>query len=279
MLKIKNNFDLKGSIYSGQCFRMQTIGDYYYIIIKDRVLKIKEDNAYYLIESNKNDNLKEIVENYFDLKRDYEEINSKIILADTSMKEIIEVSKRHKILKQDKFEMFISYIISQNNNVKRISSSINKLSELFGEEVMFENQKYYLFPTEERMIKLNEKDLKPCNFGFRDSYILNALSEIRKNNNYLEDIDRMNSKDALEKLLEIKGIGPKVASCILMFGYNRFDVFPIDTWAKKFLQAKYNITNINELQLKLSNLYGEYVGLAIQYMFNYERNIKSQFNS
>ena len=276
MIKIVNNFDLKGSLFSGQCFRMFEKDGYFYTIIKDRILKIKEEKEYYLIWSNNEDNLKEIVHNYFDLNRDYKKINKELVSKDSFLKEII--NDKHRIFRQDKVEMFISYIISQNNNVKRISTSVNKLCELFGKKIIFENTEYYLFPSLDKLISLNIEDLNLLKIGFRDKYVINAINVLKKYRNFLEELDELNTYEAMELLTSIKVIGPKVASCILMFGFSRLDAYPIDTWAKKYLSKRYNISNLDELKKRLHDLYGDYVGLAIQYMYNYERNEKSTIN-
>ena len=274
MIKIDKSFDLENTVFSGECFRMSKIEDAIILIIDDRVLKIKKVKDKYYIYSNNENNLKEKVYEYFDLVRDYERINDSIIKNDPSLKEIVKASKGYKILKQNNFEMFISYIISQNNNVKRISYSINKLSEMYGKKIIYENNEYYLFPTYAELKNITMEDLKLCKVGFRDKYIINALNVIKEDNFFLTRLETLDTDNAYKELMNIKGIGPKVASCILMFGYGRFNAFPIDTWAKKFLMNKYNIHNIKELQKELHTKYKENVGLVIQYMFNYERNIK-----
>ena len=274
MIKIDKSFDLEKTVFSGECFRMSKIEDAIILIIDDRVLKIKKVKDKYYIYSNNENNLKEKVYEYFDLVRDYERINDSIIKNDPSLKEIVKASKGYKILKQNNFEMFISYIISQNNNVKRISYSINKLSEMYGKKIIYENNEYYLFPTYAELKNITMEDLKLCKVGFRDKYIINALNVIKEDNFFLTRLETLDTDNAYKELMNIKGIGPKVASCILMFGYGRFNAFPIDTWAKKFLMNKYNIHNIKELQKELHTKYKENVGLVIQYMFNYERNIK-----
>ena len=94
---------------------------------------------------------------------------------------------------------------------------------------------------------------------------------------FLNELDinliyNMNSIDSLTYLTNFKGIGNKVASCILLFAYQKFDVYPIDTWVKKFMKEDYNIEGENLIRAFTSNTYKEYSGLAIQYMFNYKRN-------
>ena len=187
---------------------------------------------------------------------------------DPNLERIIEYSNGYKILNQPDFEMLISYIISQNNSVRNISSSIEKISKKYGKKVMFNNNEYYLFPTFNELKDADEESLKECKVGFRSKYIINALNEIKKDNNYLNDINNLSSEDAMDKLMKVKGIGMKVASCILLFGYGKLDTFPIDTWVKKF----FNEENQSIIKREAQEKYGNYSGLVIQYMFHYSRN-------
>lgn len=269
-MKIKSNsIDLKRTLLSGQCFRVKEENDSSFtIILEDRVVNIKEEEGYLIINSNNTDNLKSIVINYLDLDRDYELINEYLLKKDEKLKKVIEYSKHYKILAQPKLEMIISFIISQNNTVKNISNSIEKLCKYYGREITFNNNEYYLFPTLDTLLKLNEEDLKKCGVGFRNKYIINAVKEISNEKDYIRNINELNTEEALKKLMNIKGIGMKVASCILMFGYGRFDAFPIDTWVKKY----FNTTNEVEIKKLANEKYKKYCGLVIQYIFHYERN-------
>ncbi len=169
--------------------------------------------------------------------------------------------------------MCISYIISQNNNVKRISASINKLCELYGQKVYFNGKVYFLFPTYEKLKKLKADDLAELKIGFRDKYIIDFLNKYDSFN----DLDNLSTPDAFNKLLTVKGIGPKVASCILLFGYKRLDVFPIDTWVKQFVSSRYGVKDdFKTIKNLAMNKYGKYSGLAIQYMYHYNRNINEE---
>ena len=176
-------------------------------------------------------------------------------------------------MNQDSFEMCISYIISQNNNVKRISDSIEKLSLKYGKKVVFKNKVYYLFPSFDDLKNVKEEEFREFGVGFRDKYLVNFLNVIKNNNNFIDDINKLSTRDALKKLMSIKGIGLKVASCILLFGFRRFDVFPIDTWVKKTMSSLYNINDDQKaIERFAREYYGDYSGLAIQYMFHYMRN-------
>ena len=127
-------------------------------------------------------------------------------------------------------------------------------------------------------MKLSIEDIRSTGVGFRDKYIISALEKIKEDELFLEKIDSLNTEEALKELCNIKGIGLKVASCILLFGYYRLDVFPIDTWVIKNITLNY--PEINPIQKEIEkfarNKFGKYSGLAIQYMFHYERNKKSE---
>lgn len=269
----KNDIDLDSTLMSGQAFRITKEQDNSYTcILTDRVVNIKEDNHFLIVNSNKEENLEMIVKYYLDYGRDYSLINEILSISDVFYG---GVPVGYKVLKQDKFEMYISYIISQNNNVKRISGAINKISEKYGEKVEFNNKTYYLFPKMSDMINLTKDDLKEFNLGFRDEYVYNALTVLKENPFYLEELDMLNTDDALKSLMKIKGIGLKVASCILMFGYARFDTFPIDTWVKKYVSEKLGIKDdIKVISKYMKEFFNEYSGLAIQYMYHINRNRK-----
>lgn len=274
MIRIKNNFDLKSTITCGQIFRYYVKDNSYIIILKDRIIKLTEDNDYIIIESNNEDNLKEIIYDYFDLNRDYNLIEKEILKKDNKIKDALIFSRGLKMIHQDPFETLIAFVISQNNRVPSIANSLNLIAEKYGEKVNFENNEYYLFPNINKLTKITIEDFRDCKVGFRDKYLYEIIQNINTNKLDLNKIYDMNSLDALNYLISFKGIGNKVASCILLFAYQKFDVYPIDTWVKKYMLDDYNITGEKNIKEFTLNTYKEYSGLAIQYMFNYKRNFK-----
>ena len=272
----KKDINLYDTIFSGQTFRMTLESDKSItLLLSDRIINIKENNKCLLIESNNEDNLENIIKEYLDLKRDYNKINDYLVSIDNNLKKDIEKCKGYKILKQDKFEMFISYIISQNNNVKRITKIINNLSEHYGKKVIFKNKEYYLFPTYNELKDITLDELKTLGLGFRDKYVYDALNKLKENNNFLDDLEKLSTEESIKELMSIKGIGLKVASCILLFAYSRFDTYPIDTWVKQYISSHYNIKNdINSISKYIKSQYNQYSGLVIQYFYHIERNKK-----
>lgn len=275
MIKIKNNFDLKSTITCGQIFRFNVEEDgSFTVIIKDRVINLKEDGDFIIVESNKEENLEEVIYDYFDLDRNYNLIETNILMLDKKLKDALIFSRGLKMIHQDPFETLIAYIISQNNRVPSIANSLNLLSLKYGEKINFNNKEYFLFPTYDKLKNISVDDFRSCKVGFRDKYLYEIIRNIETNNLDLNEINNMNSEDALKYLIKFKGIGNKVASCILLFAYQKFDVYPIDTWVKKFMKEDYNIEGEENIRKFTYNTYKEYSGLAIQYMFNYKRNKK-----
>lgn len=270
MKLIVNNFNLKNTLLSGQCFRVTEEHDNSYtVILFDRVINIKQIKNELLIKSNNNDSLKNIIINYFDLEKDYNKINQ-LLNVDNTMRICLKKCFGYKIMKQDSFEMSISYIISQNNNVKRISTSIDKLCKLKGTKVYYNDKEYYLFPSYDQIKNITFDELRNIGVGFRDKYIIDFINKYPQ----MSNIKNLSTEDAIIELMTVKGIGLKVSSCILLFGYSRLDVFPIDTWVKQFISNNYGIKNDQKTIEKFTkDKFGKYSGLAIQYMFNSERNM------
>lgn len=265
MIKIKNNFDLDNTITCGQIFRYKYENDKYIIILKDRVISLKKDNDYIIVNSSNEDDLENVINEYFDLNTNYNQIIDKLLSKDSSL----IINKGLRIISQDPLETIISYIISQNNKVSSISNSINLLCK-YGKKIEFENNIYYLFPSFNELKKLTIEDFRNCKVGFRDKYLYNIInSDIDINS-----IKNMSTNDALNYLMRYKGIGIKVASCILLFAYKRYDVYPIDTWVKKYMKDTYNIEGLKNIENFARSKYGNYCGLALQYMFNSKRNKK-----
>lgn len=267
------DFDLKNTVTCGQIFRFEELDDESFdIILPDRVINIKQENNKVIVKSNKEDNLEEVIKNYFDLNYDYKSIYDKVIKIDNNTKEIVDFSKGLKMINEPIIETCISFILSSNNRVPQIKKSLDYISNKYGEKVLFNNKEYYLFPDIKSLSKASLNDLRECKVGFRDKYLYNFIDKVNNNEFNFNIIKDMNSDDALKYLMSLNGVGEKVASCILLFGYHRFDVFPIDTWVKKYMRDEYNIEGINNIKKYVYDKYKELSGIVIQYMFNYKRN-------
>lgn len=274
MLRIKDiSIDLDGTVTCGQIFRYEKeIDNSYTIILSDRVINIKKENNDLIVKSNNEKNLENIIKNYFDLNKNYDEINKEILKKDSTLKDVINNCLGYKVINQPNFECTISYILSANNGVPQIRNSLNLISEKYGEKVIFNDKKYYLFPSAKDLESVSVEDYRNLKAGFRDKYLYEFVQKVNNKEFDLKKINDMLSKNAMDYLMSNKGIGEKVASCILLFSYYRLDVFPIDTWVKKFMKEKYNIEGVNNIKKFTKEKFGKYSGLAIQYMFHSKRN-------
>ena len=277
MIKIEltKPFNLTDTVTCGQIFRFFKQDDGSFdIILKDRVINVFKVDNYLYVSSNNEEDLENIVKNYFDLDNDYGSINDFLMCCDKKLENAIEFSSGLTMIKQDPFITIIEYIISANNGVNQIANSLNLISKNYGKKIIFNDKEYYLFPESSDLKNVGLDDFRDCKVGFRDKYLKAIIEKINNNEINLNEFYNLSTKESLEKLMENIGIGPKVASCILLFAYQKYDVFPIDTWVKKHMKTNYGIQgekNIRDFAIKT---YGKYSGIAIQYLFNYSRNVK-----
>ncbi|HIU40666.1 MAG TPA: DNA-3-methyladenine glycosylase 2 family protein [Candidatus Aphodocola excrementigallinarum] len=274
-VKLKKPFKLYDTVICGQIFRFFPLNDGSFdVILKDRVINIyQKDNALY-VSSNDETDLEKVVRNYFDLDNNYEKMDDFLIKNDVKLKDAINFSKGLTMIKQDPFETVMEYIISANNGVPQISAALNNIAEKYGKKVTFNNKEYYLFPTFNDLKDLSESDYRACKVGFRDKYLKQMVDKLNNGDVNLDEFYTLDTTDSLNKLMENNGIGPKVASCILLFAYQKYDVFPIDTWVKKIMKNDYKIEGEKKIREFAVKTYGKYSAIALQYLFNYSRNKK-----
>ena len=206
-------------------------------------------------------------EEFFDLKRDYSVIQS-CFSHDKNVSHAAEIGKGIRILKQEKWETLVSFIISQNNNIPRIKKIIESLCQTLGEPL---GNGVYSFPTAQKIWEAGAEGLAPIKAGFRVKYILDAAHRVLNGETDLEYIASLSYEEAENELMKIKGVGKKVASCVLLFGYGFLSAFPVDVWVKRVIE-KYYDESFDPVSL------GEYAGIAQQYLFYRERYLLSAEN-
>ena len=208
---------------------------------------------------------REFWHDYFDLGTDYGEIKETLVKNEPKLKDATEYGYGIRILNQDLFETIISFIISQNNNIPRIRKNIESLCERYGEEIGNEDGKtLYAFPTPKALADASEDDLAALKLGYRSAYIKESARC------YLEK----GSPCTREELLNMHGIGPKVANCIMLFGLRDVEAFPIDTWVKHIMTDMYDISgkDVQGMYKTAYEKFGKYAGYAQQYLFYYYRD-------
>jgi N-glycosylase/DNA lyase len=199
---------------------------------------------------------------YFDLDRDYDLILSQFGTHPFTLA-AINFGRGLRVLRQDAWEMLFSYIISQNNNIPRISSSIAQICRAKGEPIDFDGRRFYSFPLPEAAVKFSELELRQAGLGYRVEYLMAATRAVLDGKLNFVELKKMPTEDARQKLLELRGVGSKVANCVLLFGLGKMDAFPIDTWIAK--SAKYYDGNLDGTR------FGEFAGIAQEYIFHYIR--------
>ena len=251
IIKNQNSFELKDIFECGQCFRWIEQEDGSYIgVIKNGVIQVKKENKVISFTGMCDGNLKKIVEEYFDLNRDYEKIKKQLENIDEYLKTSIEYGNGIRILNQDLWETIISFIISANNNIPRIKGIIERISQKYGNEIEWNEKKYYTFPSCEQLKDVTVQEYRSLGLGFRDIRLYETTQMILNKEVDLEKLrENPNTQEVRNELLKLSGVGPKVADCILLFSdLKRFDVFPIDVWVRRVMNELY-IKNPDETKV------------------------------
>lgn len=265
MLTIEmDHFDLKQICGSGQCFRMEEIEDgRYRVIAGDKYLELTQDKGIVNFFCKEEDFLFFWIR-YFDLDCNYQEYIEKINSRDKYLTEAAKAGDGIRILQQDLWEMLITFLISQQNNITRIRRCIDNICREFGEKKVSSNGVGYdAFPTPHALAQATEQQLKDCNLGYRAKYVLDTARKVEYGEISLEQIYDMKYKDARKELLKFYGVGEKVADCICLFGLHQLDAFPIDTHIRQALDAHYKRGFPNRR-------YKGCRGIMQQYIFYYE---------
>ena len=249
----------------GQCFRWNAdkCGVYTGVFGKHAARVWKENDSVFI--SSDKETFETVWREYFDLNRDYDKVRQAVSIDDY-MKSASEYGRGIRLLRQDKWEVVCSFIISQCNNIPRIKKIVETMSESFGEEFEFEGKTLYSFPSAEKIAALELEDLAVLRCGYRAPYILNAARAVVDGSLDLEALSVMDCNIALKELGKMNGVGDKVANCIVLFGFQMFCAFPVDVWMKRALSEHYG------KDFNPCSVFGEYAGFAQQYMFYYARS-------
>lgn len=277
IIKNVTDFDLRHIFDCGQCFRWNAENDGSYVgIASGRAVRIyKNGNDVYI----KGGNIEDIDfwSNYFDLNRNYRQIKSEFS-KDEILNEAILYGEGLRILNQDPFETIISFILSANNRIPMIKRSVGLISKTFGEKIEFEGNEYYSFPDAEKIANSDDQAIEKCYCGFRAPYVLETSRAIAQGKVNLDNIKNMPTDQAHNELMKLKGIGPKVADCILLFSFNKSDTFPVDVWVKRVMQYFYLAPDVSLKRIRDFGRvqFGTYAGFAQEYLFFYARDLKGK---
>lgn len=276
ILKDLHDFNPVHTFMCGQCFRWDESDGGFIGIAHGRAVLVKQtENGDVEIYNTTKKDFNDIWCDYFDFNTDYGAIKN-TLSSDDSLKKAIKFGGGIRILNQEPFECLISFIISTQNSIPRIKKIIAKMSELFGEKIEFNGKTYYAFPTCEALAQLDESDLAPLKVGYRAEYILDASKKVKNGEVDLNSLFDTDIQGARKELLKIKGVGPKVADCVLLFSLKKHGAFPIDVWIGRIMRSLYLGENatMKEILKFSSEKFSDYAGFAQQYLFYYARENK-----
>ena len=269
-IELKQAFSVEKTFDCGQCFRFDKVTNSpheceFAGVAFGREVSFATDNNTLYIYGASEEEYEQIWKSYLGFDIDYDAVDADILSRsdNPALKNAVEFGRGIRILRQEPWEAVCSFIISQNNNIPRIKKIISAMSEKYGEHL---GNNAYAFPTAEALNLAGEKEIFELKTGFRAKYIADAAARVCDGRLDLKEILRgeESTEASAKRLCEVKGIGPKVAACSLLFGFGRYDAFPVDVWIRRVMEKYF------EPGFDASSL-GPYAGIAQQYLFYYER--------
>lgn len=268
IITISDDFNLQKICESGQCFRCKQIDKKYRFITLNHVLYIESLSDFSFEISCSSDDWHMIWKPYFNLSRNYADIR-KLAQNDPFLSTATDDGSGIRILKQDSWEMMITFIISQRKSIPAIKKSVEMLATNYGEIIHTKYEDIYSFPNPKALSKATDDELAQCGLGYRIPYIKDATRRVMTGSALADFWDSYTDEDLLYKLKTVKGVGDKVANCIMLFSYGRTASAPIDTWIKKIIAKYYNGQNP-------FMKYGDNAGIMQQYAFYYILHHKTE---
>lgn len=266
---IKDDFDLEKIIDSGQCFRGKCLEDGSYRFISgESVIYLRPEDreaGVYTVSCDR-ESWETTWFPFFDLERCY----SEIAVLESGKHEFVDQAIAHgrgvRLLRQDPWEMLLTFIISQRKSIPAIIKSVEALSEKYGHDIVTEQERLKAFPSPEEMKEATAEELAACGLGYRVKYILDAIQKVNSGELNLKAIAKLPDDVLLEKLQAVMGVGIKVANCIALFTYGRTACVPVDVWIFRAIEKECG-------GISPFSLYGENAGIIQQYIFYYERGV------
>jgi len=272
------NFELSHIFDCGQCFRWNRRPNGKYIgVAFGKVIEVEKKEDDVIIYNISGEEFKNTWCEYFDLNRDYGEIKEELS-KDPLLKKSDDFGYGIRLLKQEKLEMLISFIISSNNRIPMIKKAIENISKKWGEKLTYKDEVFYSFPTIEKLSTASEEDFEQCSTGFRAKYLKDTIGRVYSGEFDLNYIASLSDDECHKELQKLMGIGPKVADCIMLFSMEKYSAFPVDVWVKKAMMKFYVAPDVSLKKIRDfgRDKFGNLSGFAQQYLFYYARENKIQ---
>lgn len=266
------DFNITHIFECGQCFRWDKEVDGSFTgVALGKALNISFKENEVLMKNTLQEDFELLWKNYFDFDTDYSQIKT-VLSSDETVKKAISYGNGIRILNQDLWECIISFIISANNNIPRIKGIVKRFCENFGKKITYLGSEFYTFPSPDELSGITVSDLAPLRAGFRDKYIVDAVNKVNSGEVCLKTVINSDINTARNELLKIKGVGRKVADCVLLFGAGKRASFPVDVWVKRVMAELYaEEIKDGDIFAFAENKFGENAGIAQQYLFYYMR--------
>ena len=253
--------DLQQTFECGQCFRWLPVeGGGYTGVVGDRVLTLRTEGDTLLVSGLDQSETERLLIPYLALDEDYAAMQV-LFCQNSQLAEAVRYAPGIRVLRQDRWEALCSFIISQNNNIKRIKGIVQRLCSCLGEPIP--SSDCFSFPSPPRLAAATLEELEPLRCGFRAKYLLDAARRVSSGQVQLDAIPQMPLEQARAHLMQIVGVGPKVADCALLYGFHRLECCPMDVWMKRVFAALY--------PNGLPDCAQDFIGIAQQYLFHYVR--------
>ena len=261
-------FNPKDTLTCGQIFRYEKERESWFVFSEKEIARIDKSREDFLVTCSN----AEYFKNFFDAETDYSSLQ-KAVSVNEFMTQAAAFGKGIRLLRQPHFEMLISFILSANNNILRIQGILNKLCEALGEKRDFCGKTYFTFPEPQILANQDLQFFIGIGAGYRAKSVLEAAKRVAEGFD-LNEIEKLPLPTAKEKLLSFHGVGEKVCDCILLFSYNRQEVFPVDTWLEKVYCEHFDLCKRNRTQIStyFTSLFGNHSGYAQQVLFYYKRS-------
>lgn len=252
--------DLDLTLDCGQAFRWKKQEDGSWSgVVKGVFLNISKTDDTVLLKNTTKENFENIWLDYFDFNKDYVKICD-TLKQDSLLAPTVDEYYGIRILNQDSWEALCSFVISQQNNIKRIKGIISRLCKAYGDEII---NGFYSFPSAEKLSSLTVADFEELGMGYRAKYLEKLSKDVAGGKIDLEKIKVLTLDEARKELLNIYGVGIKVANCALLFGFGFYDAFPVDVWMKRVMEYYPD---------GLPECFDGIGGIAQQYLFHWARN-------
>ena len=263
VIKGQKNFYLPHIFECGQCFRWQRRADASYVgVANKKALRVAQEGEQITFFCSPEE-FYSVWQNYFDLQTDYGAVK-RAICRDEVMERALSFGWGIRVLRQEFWEVLLSFLISQQSNIPKIKQVISRLCENWGDKILYEGETHYTFPDAKALSGVTEAEFAEIGAGYRAKYLKSAVSAAESGQIDAARLCRLPAKEAQAELLKLYGVGPKVADCVLLFGLYKTGAFPMDVWMKRVMAEHYAGGD--------GGLFGRYGGFAQQYLFYWRRS-------